>query len=87
MEILLLTQNNCAFCDHAKEILERLGPEYALSLATLDVDTEKGRALAESSGLYFAPGLYLDGELLFYGRLSERRLRRELERRRAALPG
>lgn len=87
MEILLLTQTDCAFCDHAKEILTRLAPEYALSVVTVDAGTDQGRKIVESSGLLFAPGLFIDGELLFYGRLSERRLRRAFELRRSFLHG
>ena len=38
-------------------------------------------ALAVHSGLLFPPGIFLDGEPFSYGRPSERRLRREIERR------
>ena len=81
MNILLLTQKNCGFCRQAKEILERLSVEYGLAVSTLDLDSHEGQVLAERSGVLFPPGIFLDGEPFSYGRLSERKLRGELEQR------
>lgn len=81
MEIVLLTQANCAFCDQAKEMLARLTAEYALRVTTLDINSAEGQALALRGGVLFPPGIFLDGEAFSYGRPSERRLRRELERK------
>lgn len=82
MQVLLLTQEQCGFCEQAKEILGRLKSEYELTLSTLDLGTPEGEALATRHGLLFAPGVLLDGEPFSYGRLSERKLRRAIERRR-----
>ncbi len=82
MQVLLLTQERCDFCEQAKEILARLKSEYELTLSTLDVRMPEGEALAVRHGLLFPPGILLDGEPFSYGRLSERKLRREIERRR-----
>ncbi len=81
MEVLLLTQEHCTLCDHAKQVLERLAGQYPLTVATLDLGFPEGRALAARSGILFAPGVFLDGEAFSYGRVSERKLRRELDRR------
>ena len=81
MNVLLLTQEHCGFCAQAKEILDRLAVEYGLSVSTLDLGSPEGEALAVRSGLLFPPGIFLDGEPFSYGRPSERRLRREIERR------
>ncbi len=81
MNVLLLTQANCASCDQAKEILDRLAVEYSISVATVDLGSSEGQALAERGGILFPPGVLLDGEPFSYGRLSERRLRRELDGR------
>jgi glutaredoxin len=81
MNILLLTQKNCGFCRQAKEILDGLSVEYGLAVSTLDLDSHEGQVLAERSGVLFPPGIFLDGEPFSYGRLSERKLRRELEQR------
>lgn len=81
IHILLLTQEHCGFCELAKDILERLAREYWLSVTTLDMQSSEGQRLAMQAGLLFPPGLFIDGEAFSYGRLSERKLRRELDRR------
>lgn len=81
VDVLLLTQEHCAFCDQAKEILTRLAAEYPLSIATLDVNSPEGQALALRGGVLFPPGIFLADEPFSYGRPSERKLRRELARR------
>lgn len=84
MHVLLLTQEQCAFCTQAKETLDRLAAEYGFTVSTLDVSTPAGEAVAVQSGVLFPPGIFLDGEVFSYGRLSERKLRQALERRRKA---
>ena len=79
--ILLLTQEHCGFCEQAKETLDRLSREYWLSVATLDIGSPQGQRLAAQGGLLFPPGILIDGKPFSYGRLSERKLRRELDRR------
>lgn len=81
MQVTLLTQTDCEFCNRAKRILKRLEGEYALSVVEVDVASPAGQRLAEQGGVLFAPGIFLDGELCSYGRPSERRLRRELQQR------
>lgn len=80
MEILLLTRGDCAFCHDAEEILSRLAAEYRFVLRTLDADTPEGEALGQRGGVLFPPGIFIDGEPFSYGRPSERKLRRELDR-------
>jgi len=79
--VLLLTQERCGLCEQAQEILERLAREYWLSVSTLEMGSPEGQRLAVSGGLLFPPGIVIDGEPFSYGRLSERKLRRELDRR------
>ena len=81
LSVLILTQENCALCDSAKDILDRLAREYPLSVSTLPLDSPAGQALAEKGGILFPPGIFLDGEPCCYGRPSEGRLRKEIERR------
>jgi glutaredoxin len=87
MEVLLLTQENCGFCAQAKEILDRLSGEYQLSVTTLDLNSPEGQALAMRGGVLFPPGIFIDGEPFSYGRPSERKLRREIERRLRSVEG
>jgi len=81
MNILLLAQEQCGFCTQAKEILDRFAVEYRLTISMLDLGSPEGEALAVRSGILFPPGIFLDGEPFSYGRPSERKLRREIERR------
>ncbi len=81
MEVTLLTQENCAFCDQAKEMLDRLSAEYPISVNTMDLATPEGQRLAWQGGVMFPPGIFLDGDPFSYGRPSEHKLRREFMRR------
>jgi glutaredoxin len=84
ISITLLTQEGCAHCEKAERSLDHLAAEFDLRVRRLDVTEPEGRSLAETSGLAFAPGIYVDGELFSYGRLSERKLRRHLARHTSA---
>lgn len=84
IEVVLLTREDCGLCDHAKEVLARVAVDFALTVREVDLATGEGMALAEAGGIVFPPGVFLDGEPFSYGRLSERKLRRELERGGAA---
>lgn len=81
MRVTVLTQDNCEFCDRAKDVLARLAGEYPLEIDELDFGSPEGRKLAEQGAMMFAPGIVLDGEPFSYGRPSERKLRREFNRR------
>lgn len=85
-EVLLLTQADCGFCDHAKDVLARLQQDFSLNVQEQDLATPTGKRLAAALGVVFAPGIVLDGELFSYGRPSERKLRKELRRRSTTEP-
>ncbi len=78
--ITLLTQADCALCEHAKKVLARVGEDHPLEVTEIDLASQEGRALAAGAGVLFAPGVLVDGRPFGYGRLSERRLRRALGR-------
>lgn len=77
-DILLLTKEDCHFCEQAKAVLERLGQDYDLRVRELQLESEEGRTLAARSGALFPPVVFLNGEAFSYGRLSERKLRKAL---------
>ena len=79
--VTLLTQTSCTFCEQAKETLARLSEEESFETEEISLETEEGRALGERHGVLFAPGVLVDGDFFSFGRLSERKLRRELQRR------
>ena len=77
-EVLLLTKEDCHFCEQAKEVLARLGGDYDLRVREVALESEEGRSLALRSGAPFPPVIFLDDEPFSYGRLSERKLRKAL---------
>ena len=81
VRVTLLTQPACGYCDHAKDVLNRVSADHRVQVEEIDLRTDVGRELAARHGVLFAPGLLLDDEAFGYGRISERRLRRELARR------
>ena len=83
--VLLLTTDECGFCADARAVLRRLEAQYELRVETLALETPAGQELARRGSILFPPGTFVDGEPFAYGRLSERKLRRELARRGTAL--
>jgi len=81
VSIRILTQPECAFCDAAKVIFERLSRDYPLSVSTVTIDSPDGASLAQRGGVMFPPGIFIDGKPFSYGRPSERKIRREIEQR------
>lgn len=81
MRITLLTQQSCELCDQAHTILAGLTDEYGFELTTLSFGSKAGTEIARRGGLLFAPGVLIDDEPFSHGRLSARKLRRELNRR------
>jgi glutaredoxin len=81
VDVTLLTQTDCAFCEDAKLVLARVARDHELRVRVVDLATDAGQELAARAGVLFAPGVLLDGASFSYGRLSERRLRKELQRR------
>ena len=77
-EITLLTQADCGYCEHARQVLSRVGEGHPLEVTEISLASEQGRALAAQAGVHFAPGVLVDGRPFGYGRISERRLRRTL---------
>jgi glutaredoxin len=74
-DLLLVTSEGCHLCEHARTTLANLG----LEARELGVDSDEARRLAtQGVPLAFLPVL-LDGtRVVAYGRLSERRLRKDL---------
>ena len=81
VQIILLTKDDCAFCDHAKQVLRQLADTYPLRVTEVDLASHEGQQLATTAGVLFAPGVLVDGTPFSYGRLSERKLRRTLDKR------
>lgn len=79
--VTLLTAPHCKLCGHALAVLERVSEDTALTIETLALDSAEGRAALGSDAFPFPPVTLLNGQAYSYGRLSERRLRRDLAER------
>jgi len=77
-EVTVLTQADCAGCGRAKKVLADLAGEFGLVVREVDVAGDEGRALVERHRLPFSPGVIYAGQLVAYGRISKRGLRRRL---------
>lgn len=82
IDILVLIQEDCAFCDHAQDVLARLQREFDLTVTSLEINSEEGAQLATEGGIMFPPGIFVAGQPFSYGRLSERKLRKRLDETR-----
>ncbi len=78
--VTLLTQPNCALCEHAKQVLARIARDVPIIVEEIDLGSDTGHRLAVAAGVFFAPGVLLDDRPFGYGRLSERKLRKALTR-------
>ena len=56
IDVWLLTQRDCAFCEQAKNVLGRLSHEHPLAVIEITLESVDGRALALQHGVMFAPG-------------------------------
>ena len=74
-ELVLITSDGCHLCEHAHEVLARMG----VSPREIGLESDEATMLAEVGvPLAFLPVLW-DGErVVAYGRFSEKQLRREL---------
>ena len=78
IDITILTQPSCSFCERAQAILSRLVLEFPLNITEVGLDTDTGRELAVKHGIMFAPGILINKKLFSYGRLSEKKLVKRL---------
>jgi thiol-disulfide isomerase/thioredoxin len=86
LPVVLVTRTGCGLCEQAAGVLQRLAEEYPISVAALDFDTARGQELAQRTGILYVPGVVIDGMAVVEGRISEKVLRHEIERRIAPRP-
>lgn len=82
IRVTLLTADGCHFCAQAKDVLKRLANEWPLEVEEVPITSTAGSHLALRDGILFAPGVYVDGAFVGYGRLSEGKLRKYLSQLR-----
>lgn len=84
--ITLITAPSCHLCNQAKDVLDRVAADHRVTVETISIATGPGRLLMHKHGVVFPPGVLIDDKPFSYGRLSERRLRRELDRQESPAP-
>jgi hypothetical protein len=77
--LVLLSADDCHLCEHGKKVLTELAGEGVLSWREVPADSEEGRTL-ELTAPPMRPVLYANGHVVGYGRLSAKRLRRQIAR-------
>jgi len=81
LKVTLLTLHDCHLCDHARDVISRLGRERPIAMEETAWDSPEGQRLVQRDGIPFAPAVYIDGSFAAYGRISEGALRRRLGNR------
>jgi glutaredoxin len=73
--LIYVTAEDCHLCERGRQVLDSLGVDRR----EIDSDSQESEALAEAGiPLSFLPVLTDGQRLIAYGRLSEKRLRKEL---------
>jgi thiol-disulfide isomerase/thioredoxin len=79
LETLYVTAPRCHFCEGGRAVLAELAERFPLEVREVDLASEEGRAVAARWRVPYPPILLVDGRLVGFGRLSLRRLARDLE--------
>ena len=86
LTLVLLSAPDCHLCAHGRAVLDTLREEFGIDWREVSTESAEGERLALSAPplrpVLFGSG----GEVIACGRLSERRLRRELASLRGSLP-
>ena len=82
-QLVLLTTPDCNLCAHGREVLDTLAAEGLLIWREVDAGSDQGRRLAATAPPLRPVLLDANGSVIAYGRLSSRRLARDLRRARA----
>ncbi len=87
IDIEIFASPGCGKCGNAREVLRKLAAELGTGrIEWREVDVLDELDYAVRLGVLSTPAIAIDGELVFTGQPSQRRLRAELERRLAADP-
>ncbi len=82
VNVEIFSSPGCTKCGRAKEVLRRLAGELGPDrIQWREVDVLEELDYAVDTGVLSTPAIVMDGELVFSGLPSARRLRQELERR------
>jgi glutaredoxin len=78
IEVVLVTNPGCHYCDDALRLLDDIGERIPLRIRTLPLSSDEGRVLVVRHRVPFPPILLVNGHFFGYGRISRRKLERRL---------
>lgn len=78
VRVTYVTSPDCHYCEHGRTVLAELGERVPLDVREVTLDSDEGRQLLVTHRFAFPPAVIVDGRLLGHGRLSPRRLARQL---------
>ena len=79
-KILILDTPGCASCKYAEELIARIKKEENLHFDVEVKDITKHPEYLQKYPIMSAPGIVIDGKLVFTGKPSEKKLREELKK-------
>ena len=88
IKVEVFSSPGCSKCGHAKEVLRKLAEEIGGGrVEWREVNVLEEMDYAVSLGVLSTPAIAIEGELIFTGLPSARKLRTDLEARLASAPG
>jgi glutaredoxin len=76
--VTIVTSTGCHLCERAKDVVETVALDHELEVRIVDLNSGEGRRLALLHRMPFPPMVLIDGAVHGHGRISEKRLRRDL---------
>ncbi len=81
IHVTFVTSEGCRFCSQAAALLEELERRYPLEIEEIALHTARGADIVRQWRVPFPPVVLIDDEYHGHGRISARKLTRDLERR------
>ncbi len=81
MQLIFVAKADCHNCERVRHVLASVQHEYRhVDIREVDPDEPEGRSLALRYGLMFLPALIVNERLRLVGEISEKEIRREVEK-------
>ncbi len=84
VEVIFVTEGDCPYCNEVRAVLDKVRHEYRhVAIDEVRPDSPGGRSIASEHGLPALPALVVNGHLRLAGEITEKLVRRELEKAKA----
>lgn len=78
LSAVFVTAPACHLCRSGRDVLADISTRVPLTIREVDLSSSTGAEIARRWRVPFPPVLVVEGDLVAYGRLSRRRVEREL---------